>query len=106
MNNTQNHEFGMSHQYWLDEITKNSIRKNTMRKPPFDATKDVTEKDQARNRYMRMLDASIYTEQNRILKLERIQRFERIRDRVILAIGSIIWITGLILSIKAIINTF
>src|SRR5699024_8734550 len=96
MNKLKNQKFGKSHQHWLDWVTKNSIRKNTMRKPPFDATKDVTEKDLVRARYIRMVEANIYMEQNRINRLERKMRNDRTLGAIVMVIGGVMWLAGLI----------
>lgn len=98
MENLQKQELGQSHKHWLAWVTERSIRKNTVRKPPFDATKDITEKDMVRNRYMGMVAAAIYHEQSNINNLERKiarkAKFERIRDISILLIGLSMWIAS------------
>ena len=122
-------ETGQSHQYWLDWVGERSINKNTFtndskgrflplesasKKPPFpplkgiDATKDITEKDMVRNRYMGMVAAAIYHEQIKINDLEekiyRKNLWRKIKTITILSLAIPAWIIGVILFVWTVIN--
>lgn len=101
MNKLEKQEFGQSHDHWLSWVTERSIRKNTMRKPAFDATKDVTEKDIARKRYINLVDDAALDTAHLIVGLEKQKRrkemkrkLDRMCIKALFIVGGAMWLTS------------